>query len=93
MTITGNTNDTSGSSGSTDDPGRSGAASRTVAGNGSAAWSGRFNEAVSERVQRYTASIGFDQRLLRHDMAGSLAHARMLARCALISASDLADIE
>ncbi|CAN5138807.1 argininosuccinate lyase [soil metagenome] len=61
--------------------------------NSSAAWSGRFSEAVSDRVKRYTASIDFDKRLWRHDIAGSLAHARMLARCSLISADDLADIE
>jgi len=58
-----------------------------------AAWSGRFAEPVSERVQRYTASIPFDQRLAEHDVRGSLAHARMLAACAVISKRDLAAIE
>jgi argininosuccinate lyase len=57
------------------------------------AWSGRFAEPVSELVQRYTASIGFDWRLAMFDIEASLAHARMLARAALISARDLADIE
>ncbi len=57
------------------------------------AWSGRFQEPVSERVKRYTASVGFDRRLWRHDIQGSLAHARMLARVALMSADDLAAIE
>ncbi|HRP97643.1 MAG TPA: argininosuccinate lyase [Rhodocyclaceae bacterium] len=57
------------------------------------AWSGRFNEPVSELVKRYTASVAFDQRMARHDIAGSLAHARMLARQGIISAADLADIE
>jgi argininosuccinate lyase len=57
------------------------------------AWSGRFNEPVSELVKRYTASVTFDQRMARHDIAGSLAHARMLARQGIISAADLADIE
>ncbi len=59
----------------------------------SEAWSGRFAEPVSELVQRYTASVRFDQRLARQDIAGSLAHARMLAARSVISASDLADIE
>jgi argininosuccinate lyase len=58
-----------------------------------AAWSGRFAEPVTERVQRYTASISFDKRLAEHDIRGSLAHARMLAACAVISRRDLAAIE
>jgi argininosuccinate lyase len=56
-------------------------------------WAGRFSEPVSDLVKRYTASVAFDQRLWRHDMQGSLAHARMLARQDIISARDLADIE
>jgi argininosuccinate lyase len=56
-------------------------------------WSGRFSEPVSVRVQRYTASVGFDRRLAHADIAGSIAHARMLAACGIIPASDLADIE
>ena len=58
-----------------------------------AAWSGRFAEPVAERVQRYTASVAFDKRLAEHDIRGSLAHARMLAACAVISKRDLAAIE
>src|ERR1700755_2070450 len=58
-----------------------------------AAWSGRFNEAVSERVKRYTASVDFDQRLAMHDIRGSLAHARMLRACGILSAADLKSIE
>jgi argininosuccinate lyase len=58
-----------------------------------AAWSGRFAEPVAERVQRYTASVAFDQRLAEHDIRGSLAHARMLAACGVISRRDLAAIE
>jgi len=58
-----------------------------------AAWSGRFAEPVAERVQRYTASISFDKRLAEHDIRGSLAHARMLAACKVISKGDLAAIE
>jgi len=57
------------------------------------AWSGRFSEPVSEIVKRYTASVFFDRRLAMQDIRGSLAHARMLAKQAIISAADLADIE
>ena len=56
-------------------------------------WSGRFGEPVSERVQRYTASVDFDCRLASVDITASLAHARMLAATGVISAIDLAAIE
>ncbi|MEO6928078.1 MAG: argininosuccinate lyase, partial [Casimicrobiaceae bacterium] len=56
-------------------------------------WSGRFGEPMSARMQRFNASIRFDRRLASVDIDGSLAHARMLAACAIISAADLAAIE
>ena len=59
----------------------------------SQAWSALFTEPMSELVKRYTASIGFDQRLWRADIDGSLAHAAMLCRQGLIGAQDLADIQ
>jgi argininosuccinate lyase len=57
------------------------------------AWSALFTEPMSELVQRYTASVGFDQRLWRADIAGSLAHAEMLAAQGVLAAQDLADIQ
>ena len=56
-------------------------------------WSGRFAEPMSERMQRFNASIDFDQRLALADIEGSLAHARMLASVGVLSTRDLADIE
>jgi argininosuccinate lyase len=56
-------------------------------------WSERFSEPVSELVKRYTASVFFDLRLARHDIKGSLAHARMLAKQGIIPAGDLSAIE
>ncbi len=56
-------------------------------------WSGRFSEPVSELVKRFTASVEFDRRLAAVDIAGSLAHARMLAANGIVPARDLADIE
>ena len=56
-------------------------------------WSALFSEPMDALVQRYTASVGFDRRLWRADVAGSLAHARMLAAQQVISAQDLSDIE
>ncbi len=55
-------------------------------------WSALFSEPVSELVQRYTASVFFDQRLWRVDIAGSLAHAEMLCRQGIIGKKDLAAI-
>ncbi len=57
------------------------------------AWSALFSEPMSELVQRYTASVSFDQRLWQADIAGSLAHADMLAAQGIIAAQDLADIQ
>jgi argininosuccinate lyase len=59
----------------------------------SQAWSALFSEPMSELVKRYTASVDFDQRLWRADIAGSLAHAGMLARQGIIGSQDLADIQ
>jgi argininosuccinate lyase len=56
------------------------------------AWSALFSEPMSQLVQRYTASVAFDQRLWRADIEGSLAHAEMLAAQGVVSAQDLADI-
>ena len=56
------------------------------------AWSALFSEPMSQLVQRYTASVGFDQRLWRADIAGSLAHAAMLQAQGIIGAQDEADI-
>ncbi|MFH7320027.1 argininosuccinate lyase [Desulfurivibrio sp. D14AmB] len=48
-------------------------------------WGGRFAEKTAASVEAFTASIHFDCRLYRHDIAGSRAHAAMLARQGLIS--------
>ncbi len=57
------------------------------------AWSGRFSEPVSELVQRYTASVGFDARLAQVDIEASLAHAQMLCSVGILSAQDLSQIQ
>ena len=57
------------------------------------AWSALFSEPMSELVQRYTASVDFDRRLWQADMAGSLAHAEMLAAQGIISTDDYAAIQ
>ena len=51
-------------------------------------WGGRFSEQTAASVEAFTASIHFDARLYRHDIAGSRAHARMLARQGLITGEE-----
>ncbi len=51
-------------------------------------WGGRFNKATDKTVEAFTESISFDSRLLKHDIKGSIAHARMLAACGIIPQSD-----
>jgi len=48
-------------------------------------WGGRFAEATAASVEAFSASIQYDARLYRHDIMGSKAHARMLARQGLIA--------
>lgn len=60
--------------------------------NKSHAWSARFSEPVSELVQRYTASVGFDYRLATFDIQASLAHAQMLSEQKIISSDDFTEI-
>ena len=56
-------------------------------------WSGRFAQPVDEQVKRFTASVSFDQRLAKHDIAASIAHARMLAARGILAKRDLAAIQ
>ena len=51
-------------------------------------WGGRFTESTDAFVEAFTASIDFDQRLYRHDIEGSIAHARMLAHVDIISGAE-----
>jgi argininosuccinate lyase len=51
-------------------------------------WGGRFATQTASSVEAFTSSIDVDSRLYRHDIAGSIAHARMLARQRIISARE-----
>ena len=53
---------------------------------------GRFSEATDEFVQVFTASINFDQRLYREDIAGSIAHATMLETINVLTKTELDQI-
>jgi argininosuccinate lyase len=51
-------------------------------------WGGRFQEATDSLVEAFTESVSFDQRLFCHDIRGSIAHARMLARAGVLTGEE-----
>ncbi|EPC00065.1 argininosuccinate lyase [Litchfieldella anticariensis FP35 = DSM 16096] len=51
-------------------------------------WGGRFSEPTDAFVERFTASVDFDQRLAQHDIQGSIAHATMLARVGVLDETE-----
>jgi argininosuccinate lyase len=51
-------------------------------------WAARFAKATDPRAEAFTASIDVDRRLAPYDIAGSIAHARMLARQGIIPQED-----
>jgi argininosuccinate lyase len=51
-------------------------------------WGGRFSEPTDAFVERFTASVNFDKRLYHHDINGSLAHAKMLAKVGVLTAEE-----
>ncbi len=55
-------------------------------------WGGRFREETDAVVHRFNASIGFDHRLYAHDIAGSIAHVRMLAKQGIITEEEASQI-
>ncbi|MDB5058319.1 MAG: argininosuccinate lyase, partial [Chloroflexi bacterium] len=56
-------------------------------------WGGRFAAPTDPLVERFTGSVAVDGRLILHDIAGSIAHARMLGRQAIIPANEASAIE
>ena len=56
-------------------------------------WGGRFSEATDAFVQRFTASVRYDQRMAADDIVGSIAHARMLTSIGVLSEQELESIE
>ncbi len=51
-------------------------------------WGGRFSEPTDAFVEAFTASVAFDRRLYHHDIAGSRAHARMLAEVGVLTGDE-----
>lgn len=48
-------------------------------------WKGRFSKASTSSADEFNASIGFDQRMYREDITGSIAHAKMLGKQGIIT--------
>ena len=55
-------------------------------------WGGRFTAATDKAVEKFTASVQFDQRLALYDIRGSIAHAQMLGDCGIISTQEAEQI-
>ena len=58
----------------------------------SSMWGGRFSEPTDEFVARFTASVDVDRRLYRHDIQGSIAHARALHGAGVLTVAERAAI-
>ena len=57
------------------------------------AWGGVFNEPTDKRVEAFSESVSFDQRLANEDIDGSIAHAKMLAACGLMTITESEKVE
>lgn len=56
-------------------------------------WKGRFSQATADLVQQYGESVSYDWRLYKHDIAGSIAHARAQLKAGMLNAEEFAAIE
>ncbi len=56
-------------------------------------WGGRFTKGTDKAVEEFTSSISFDYRMYAEDIAGSKAHAKMLAKQGIISSDDCEAIQ
>jgi argininosuccinate lyase len=55
-------------------------------------WHGRFSQSPAAATQQFVESLSFDRRMYKHDIAGSIAHARMLEVVGLINKKELDEI-
>lgn len=56
-------------------------------------WGGRFSQPTDQMVERFTQSVDHDRRLYKHDIRGSIAHARMLAKVGVLTKEESGAIE
>ena len=65
----------------------------TVDSGAAKAWGGRFAQEPDRRLEAFNASVAFDVRMIREDVRGSIAHARMLGKQGIITVAESADLE
>ena len=51
-------------------------------------WGGRFKKDINEKMKTFVSSISFDKKLVKYDILGSIAHAKMLKKSKIIASSD-----
>lgn len=51
-------------------------------------WGGRFKKKTDSAMERFSASVDYDQRLYAYDIEGSIAHCKMLAKCKIIASAE-----
>ncbi len=56
-------------------------------------WKGRFSQATADLVLQYGESVSYDWKLYRHDVAGSIAHARAQVRAGILTQEEFDAIE
>ena len=56
-------------------------------------WGGRFAESTDKLVEQFSESVSYDRRLYKHDIAGSIAHAWMLAKVGVLTRIEASQIE
>lgn len=56
-------------------------------------WEGRFNKETNKLLEKFNASITFDKRMYEEDIAGSIAHSKMLAKQSIITTQEQEEIE
>ncbi len=64
-----------------------------VSGHGNKQWGGRFAAPTDPLVERFSGSVAIDGRLIVHDIAGSIAHARMLGRQRILTMQEASSLE
>ena len=56
-------------------------------------WTGRFSQATADLVLQYGESVSYDWKLYRHDIAGSIAHARAQLNAGMLTQEEFSAIE
>ncbi len=55
-------------------------------------WGGRFTKETDQLVYNFNASLGFDKKLYKQDIQGSMAHVKMLAKQGILTEQEKDEI-